>query len=211
MLTCKQFEALISDYMDGLVSRETQAHIDAHLLENEHSRTLLQNVVTTRETLQCLPSICASADFDLRLRSRMAEVARTSGNRPFAWPSFFVGNSRMVMGFAAAACLTIGAFTFNQFGETTEYFFHLIDNQIRNIKEELQEQGFDVELSEVLQSRRANLWGLRSDFESLDEVFESKSFETLEIEDEGSESVSTEGDDKPFWYLSRWRQNLSST
>jgi len=94
-------------------------------------------------------------------------------------------------------------------GETTEYFFGLVEAKANVVRRALFDQGFDT-TAELLQSRRANLWGLNTAYEEMFESFQDQSFISLEIEDDESESVSSEHDSKPIWDLSRWRSYFGS-
>lgn len=75
----------------------------------------------------------------------------------------------------------------------TEYFRDLVRGVLTEIKAELSDQGWDTAGANELQSRRANLWGMRSALETVEQVFESQSFDELEEEEDG-ESV---GDTSP--------------
>jgi len=68
--------------------------------------------------------------------------------------------------------------------QTTEWFFHLVSRLSTNIKEQLQEQGFDTESSERLMAARGNLWGLRTAFEQIAACYQSKDLSELEEGDE---------------------------
>jgi hypothetical protein len=77
--------------------------------------------------------------------------------------------------------------------ETTAYFFALVTQAKNAAKEALQDQGFDTVSAEQLQSLRGNLWGIRSTFEDIEQVFLSQSFSQLEEEDEEHVGNSPEG------------------
>ena len=71
---------------------------------------------------------------------------------------------------------------------TTAYFFYLLSEMEDEVSEKLKHQGYDDTNSEVLQSRRANLFGFLEVYENLAELFKSQSF--MELEDAGSEQGS---------------------
>lgn len=69
----------------------------------------------------------------------------------------------------------------------TEYFFALVANLRGETKESLAEQGFDTESAEQLMARRGNLWGMRTAFETLEQVYEDQSFEQIEEQESGEQ------------------------
>lgn len=70
----------------------------------------------------------------------------------------------------------------------TDYFFALVAGLKSESKEALADQGFDTESAEQLMARRGNLWGMRTAFESIEQVYADQSFEQIE-EQEDAEQV----------------------
>lgn len=79
----------------------------------------------------------------------------------------------------------------------TRYFFSLIQGRISTVDEELREQGFDTDSPSRLQALRGNLFGLRSAYEDVYEVFKSQTLDQLEEESErvGNTPSREEGSD----------------
>jgi hypothetical protein len=70
----------------------------------------------------------------------------------------------------------------------TEYFFSLVTKLKDSARESLADQGFDAESAERLMAMRGNLWGMHTAFETIEQVFEDKSFSQIE-EQESAEHV----------------------
>lgn len=69
----------------------------------------------------------------------------------------------------------------------TEFFFSLVTGLKSESKEALAEQGFDTESAEQLMARRGNLWGMRTAFETIEQVYAEQSFEQIEEEESGEQ------------------------
>lgn len=69
--------------------------------------------------------------------------------------------------------------------EVTEYFFGLVAELSLGARDLLADQGFDTLSAEQLMAQRGNLWGLREAFETVEQVFISKSFAEIEESEDG--------------------------
>ncbi len=71
MNTCDNAKAHFSDYIDGLLTPEEQAQVEAHTAVCAECRTVLQQVTQLTERIHTVAAISASDAFDQNLRARI--------------------------------------------------------------------------------------------------------------------------------------------
>lgn len=72
-MNCKQIEALLSPYLDGMVESEDQSLIEEHLRQCPACREELQQLQALQVLLRSLPELEMPETFSLDLRNKLQQ------------------------------------------------------------------------------------------------------------------------------------------
>ncbi|RKY88180.1 hypothetical protein DRQ09_03265 [candidate division KSB1 bacterium] len=92
MISCKEFQSFISDYIDGDVSQFLKAEIEEHLASCNDCSLIVKRTLTIKNYLKNLRKVQASPRFEIllreRLKSELNNVKKFNDKRLFSINSF---------------------------------------------------------------------------------------------------------------------------
>jgi len=78
MMHSDKAQSLLTDYVEGTLSKGVKKEIDAVLEKDQESKKLFEGALKTRSQISNFPIVKASDDFDVKLRERINNI--NSGN-----------------------------------------------------------------------------------------------------------------------------------
>jgi hypothetical protein len=105
MSNCKRIKAIVSEYIDGELTRDQQRSIEAHLAECKTCDEVIAHVKLLRRNLHELKKIETSPDFETILRTRIRIESGVSRQRlyelfwtgPVRWPLYGMATALIVI------------------------------------------------------------------------------------------------------------------
>lgn len=117
MVTCKEFQDFISDFVDGELPPPLQKKFREHLASCHYCTYISNNVEKVCTILKNLDKVQTSNTFEMRLRKRLLQEAERKKNVLSQWiPSGSIVNGKMLVGAGAALVLVTGLMAFHQQG-----------------------------------------------------------------------------------------------
>lgn len=108
MKNCERFVGLLSDYADSTMAPVEKSEFAAHLKECAECRSAAEGVVNLRRSLNRLPALQTSQDFETILRTRI-KLDRRTHVAPI-WNMRYAGPRRVVTYSAATALAVVCVF-----------------------------------------------------------------------------------------------------
>ncbi|MCL5019351.1 MAG: zf-HC2 domain-containing protein [Patescibacteria group bacterium] len=117
MVTCKDFQDFVSDFVDGELPPPIQKKFREHLASCHYCTYVYNNVAKVCTILKNLDKVQTSDSFELRLRQRLLEESERKETGLAQWlPSGNIVNGKMLAGAGAALVLVTGIVAFHQQG-----------------------------------------------------------------------------------------------
>ncbi|MBN2008415.1 zf-HC2 domain-containing protein [candidate division KSB1 bacterium] len=119
MSNCKRIKAIVSEYIDGELTREQQKMVESHLAACKSCDEVIANVKALRRNLHELKRVETSPDFETILRTRIRIESGVSRRR--LQELFWTGPARLPMyGMAAALIVIASIMVFDQIRDARE-------------------------------------------------------------------------------------------
>lgn len=113
MVTCKDFQDFVSDFVDGELPPPLQKEFREHLASCHYCTYISNNVEKVCTILKNLDKVQTSDTFEMKLRQRILKESVSSLNGLAQWiPSGSIVNGKILVGAGAALILVTGLMAF---------------------------------------------------------------------------------------------------
>lgn len=111
--SCQRFKAMVSDYIEGELGRESQVEMEKHLRGCLGCKNKISQLKQLIQNLKKLPRIAVSPDFETILRARINRESRLAKRQKYSWlatgqfriPAYVFGAAVLVLALVAVFVL----------------------------------------------------------------------------------------------------------